>query len=167
MDCSQAEPRQRLTIPGTHNSMCPERRSMGTRTLFVLLAEWGCFACIGEKAQEPVDIILISTDALHADHVGSYSYHCDTTLTLDRLAAEGALFEKVVAESSWTLPTHATMITGLSSLAQPVNHFVGSQLDGSFPTLPVRLKGAGYLTWGISSVRSAISKRTDSDAAIH
>jgi hypothetical protein len=56
-----------------------------------------------------------------------------------------------VAESTWTLPTHATMLTGVGSLVHRVDQFVGSRLDEEFTTLAERFRDAGYLTWGIYS----------------
>ncbi len=116
-----------------------------------LIAAAALSSCGAEKPAAPVNIVLISIDSLRPDHVGAYGYPRPTTPTLDRLAAEGALFENVVAESSWTLPTHMTMLTGLSTLAHGVDRFWGVRLDDTRTTLAERLRGAGYHTWGIYS----------------
>ena len=44
-------------------------------------------------------------DTLRADHVGAYGYELETTPTMDAMAAEGVLFERVYAPSSWTKPS--------------------------------------------------------------
>jgi arylsulfatase A-like enzyme len=108
-------------------------------------------SCGAEKPAAPVNIVLISIDSLRSDHIGAYGYPRPTAPTLDRLAAEGALFENVVAESSWTLPSHMTMLTGLSTLAHGVDSFAGGRLDDTRTTLAERLRDAGYQTWGIYS----------------
>ncbi len=99
----------------------------------------------------PLNIVFISIDSLRADHVGCYGYGRNTTPVLDRLAAQGAVFENVVAESSWTLPTHVTMLTGLGGLTHGVNEFVGARMAEGQVTLAERLQEAGYRTWGIYS----------------
>ena len=124
---------------------------MRDRISFLLLLGAVSIGCSRERARDPANIVLISIDSLRADHVGSYGYGFDTTPTLDRVATEGALFETVVAESTWTLPTHATMLTGVGSLVHRADQFVGSRLDEEFTTLAERFRDAGYLTWGIYS----------------
>jgi arylsulfatase A-like enzyme len=107
--------------------------------------------CISSRDAGPVNVVFISIDSLRADHVGCYGYGRNTTPVLDTLAAQGAVFENVVAESSWTLPTHVTMLTGSSSLTHGVNGFVGSRMDRNQVTLAGRMQQAGYRTWGIYS----------------
>ncbi|MEM6927044.1 MAG: sulfatase, partial [Myxococcota bacterium] len=59
------------------------------------------------------DVILLSIDTLRADHLGSYGYPRDTSPFFDRLASEGARFSEAWAPAPWTLPSHATMLSGL------------------------------------------------------
>ena len=63
----------------------------------------------------PVRIIFIPVDSPRADHVRSYGYERSTTLNVDRVAQEGALVERVIAENSWTILSHVTMFTGVSN----------------------------------------------------
>src|SRR5262245_52674641 len=64
------------------------------------------------------DVRLISIDPLRADRLGSYGYERPTSPAIDRLASRGVRFAHVIAESSWTLPSHMTMMTGL----HPTSH---------------------------------------------
>ncbi len=64
------------------------------------------------------DVVLLSIDTLRADHLGSYGYGRDTSPFFDRLAAGGARFAEAWAPAPWTLPSHATMLSGLL----PHNH---------------------------------------------
>jgi arylsulfatase A-like enzyme len=94
-------------------------------------------------------LIVISIDALRADRLGAYGYDRDTSPHLDAFAARGALFENVVAESSWTLPSHVTMLSGL----YPSSH--GAVMTTLKPGSDVRLLAellsqAGYRTSGLT-----------------
>ena len=57
-------------------------------------------------------IFLIVVDCLRADHLGAYGYEPDTSPWIDQLAAESILFEHVVAQSNWTKPSMASLLTG-------------------------------------------------------
>jgi arylsulfatase A-like enzyme len=59
------------------------------------------------------NLIIIVVDALRADHLSAYGYLRQTSPNLDRISAEGILFENAFAASSWTLPSHASLLTGL------------------------------------------------------
>lgn len=93
------------------------------------------------------DIILISIDSLRADHVGCYGYERDTTPTIDRLAREGVRIENAVSTTSWTLPAHAAMFTGLYDSAHGVVD-VRQSLASRHLTLAELLRDAGYQTAG-------------------
>ena len=93
-------------------------------------------------------LVLISIDCLRADHVGAYGYDQPTTPNLDRFAEQAVVYEEAVSTSSWTLPTHMSMLTGLT----PSQHGVVNldrKLDPGTPSLPDLLHRAGYETMGI------------------
>jgi arylsulfatase A-like enzyme len=81
-----------------------------------------CFAC-GPVATipDPPNILLISIDALRADHLGCYGYHRDTSPSLDALAARGTRYSHAFVNTHGTPPSHTTL---LSSLYQET-HLVG------------------------------------------
>ena len=108
-------------------------------------------ACKPALEDPPVNVAFISVDSLRADHVSAYGYHRKTTPTLDRLARHGSLFENVVAESSWTLPTHVTMLAGLATSTHGVEQFTGARFDAESKTLAEILSGEGYRTLGVFS----------------
>lgn len=62
---------------------------------------------------EAPNIVLIVLDTMRADHIGAYGYERPITPWLDAFAEKSTLFEHLVASSSYTLPTHATIFTGL------------------------------------------------------
>lgn len=111
--------------------------------------ETGPGKVVGATGPHP-NILLVSIDSLRADHVGAYGYPRPTTPTLDRLAREGVRFETAVAPTSWTLPSHITLLTALDPLSHGVRN-VSDRLDRSFTTLPEVLKKVGYATAGFVS----------------
>lgn len=79
------------------------------------------------KKKRPV--ILISIDSLRADfttpygHVPAFAPDEVTTPFLSKMAEKGVLFEHTSAASSWTLPSHITMLTGMA----PMEHGIRSR----------------------------------------
>jgi arylsulfatase A-like enzyme len=58
------------------------------------------------------DLVLISVDALRADHVSAYGYGRPTTPNLDALAAEGTRFEHAYCPTPHTSYSLSSMMTG-------------------------------------------------------
>ena len=91
------------------------------------------------------NIVLISVDTLRADHLGCYGYQRNTSPHIDQLAAEGALFENAISSTSWTLPAHSALFTGLADTVHGCLD-IKQRLAESRSTLAERLKSAGYTT---------------------
>ncbi|HUU29748.1 MAG TPA: sulfatase-like hydrolase/transferase [archaeon] len=110
------------------------------------------FACsTASRVEGPLpNILLIVLDAARADHFSCYGYHRETTPNIDRLAAEGLRFSRAVSSSSWTLPAHATLFTGLLP-SEHGTHMQHNWLAESIPTLAQLLKTRGYRTAGFSN----------------
>jgi len=105
--------------------------------------------CSESRPPGRYNVIVISIDALRADRLGGYGYHRNTSPHLDAFATRGVLFETVVAETSWTLPSHVTMLSGL----YPSSH--GAVLTTlkpgpDVPLLAEILSEAGYHTVGLT-----------------
>jgi len=91
------------------------------------------------------NLIVISIDTLRPDHLGCYGYDRPTSPALDRLAREGLLFENVSSTSPWTMPAHASLLTGL----YPSRHGLKSHkqyLQESAVPLAEILQQQGYVT---------------------
>lgn len=58
------------------------------------------------------DIVVVTIDALRADHVSSYGYERPTTPNIDRLAARGARFEHAYCPTPHTSYSVTSMMTG-------------------------------------------------------
>lgn len=93
------------------------------------------------------DVLLVVVDTLRADHLGCYGYALPTSPVVDRLADEGALFERVVSASAFTGPSVASILTG----RYPRFHSFGVA-NGNFllapeeVTLAEQFREAGYRT---------------------
>jgi|GEM_PF-1279014 len=104
----------------------------------------------GRAAGGRRSVLLISIDALRADHLGCYGYERETSPAIDRLAHEGVRFETAFCPVPATGPSHATMLTGLTPQAHGARHN-GSSLAESVTSLAEILSGAGYATGGFTT----------------
>lgn len=94
-------------------------------------------------------MLLISVDTLRRDALRAYDPAAPPLPHVDAFAAESVRFDRAVSVASWTLPAHATMLTGLA----PDRHGATDPRVGvlaSVPTLAERFRGAGYETIGIT-----------------
>ena len=105
----------------------------------------------GESQETPLratrGYVLISLDALRADHLGCYGYERDTTPFLDRLAARSTRFRWSAVQYPSTVLSHMSMFTGL----YPDQHAVfppTGVLSPEIPSLAERFRAAGFKTSG-------------------
>jgi arylsulfatase A-like enzyme len=96
------------------------------------------------RPSRPRVIVLISVDTLRADHLGLYGYERPTSPFLDALAREGVVFDDASAPSPFTLPSHASMLTGVYPLRHRV--MTAGSLPKELPTLASLLAKRGYRT---------------------
>jgi arylsulfatase A-like enzyme len=92
------------------------------------------------------DVLIVVLDTVRADHVGAYGYARDTTPVFDALAAESTVFLDATAPATWSLPSHASLFTGVF----PTTHGAHAEhraldVDGP-PTLAEILAAHGYET---------------------
>lgn len=123
---------------------------IGLRPLVALLAIAGAPALTscGSAPKGPPNVVLVSIDTLRADHLGCYGYPRPTSPALDALAGGGVRFTNVTAPAPWTLPSHASMLTGLYPHTHGVKNY-GTRLDPRTPTIASTLAGRGYRTHAI------------------
>ncbi len=91
------------------------------------------------------DIIFIVLDTQRADRLGCYGHSRKLTPNLDRFAKQGALFAQGIAPAQWTIPSHASMFTGLYPTAHQVTQS-NNTLSVEHPVLTEQLEGVGYET---------------------
>jgi arylsulfatase A-like enzyme len=95
-------------------------------------------------------VILIVVDTLRADALSCYGSSDVTTGNMDVFARDAVLFEKAYAPAPWTIPSMASIMTGLSPLVHRTTGYK-SRLPDALPTLAEQMHDAGYLTWAIGS----------------
>ena len=96
------------------------------------------------------DILLVTLDTTRADAMGAYGHVPSPTPHFDRVATEGYLATEAMAVSPLTLPSHASIMTGL----YPTSHGVrdnGYVLSAEHTTLAELLKQSGYSTQAVVS----------------
>ncbi|UCF66513.1 MAG: sulfatase-like hydrolase/transferase [Acidobacteriota bacterium] len=94
----------------------------------------------------PRHVLLVSIDTLRADYLGCYGDEKARTGRIDELAASGVRFEAAIAPTPITLPSHATLLTGLYPWRLGVRHNGLFRLDEQYATLAERLSELGMDT---------------------
>lgn len=93
------------------------------------------------------NVLLVVLDTTRRDRLSTYGYPRETSPALDRLASEGLVYEQCISAGSWTLPSHASIFTGL----YPRDHHTTVEnwtLGKDFTTLAEVLSSNGYATAG-------------------
>lgn len=104
------------------------------------------------RASDQPDVVLVSVDTLRADRLGAYGYEGETSPFLNRFAKESLLFTQAFAPAPWTLPSHATLFTGLPPERHEAGHRTPTApLPDDPATLAELLAGAGYRTVAFSA----------------
>jgi arylsulfatase A-like enzyme len=115
--------------------------------LLVLFVVGGAFApgCTVRQRSGRPDLVLIVIDTVRPDHLSVYGHNKPTSPFLEEMARSGTVYDYAFSTSTWTLPAHASMFTGLL----PVDHGADQDtlaLQAGFPQLATLLDGAGYQT---------------------
>ncbi len=97
------------------------------------------------------NVLLIVLDTVAAEHLKLHGYDRATSTTLEGLARRGIRFDRAIAPSSWTLPSHASMFTGRWPHELSVGRL--TPLDATAPTLAGFLASRGYATAGFIANR--------------
>ena len=117
--------------------------------------------CTRDSSSAPAalpNIVFIVPDTLRADHLGCYGYSRNTSPRIDQLSAAAVRYSRAIASSPWTVPSHASMFTGLFSF----EHGARTRKDPGLAhtdlivklalghtTLAEVLRQAGYVTGAI------------------
>jgi arylsulfatase A-like enzyme len=106
----------------------------------------GCAGLVAGRyglASTPPNILLVFSDDHAFQTLSAYDRRFTTTPNLDRLAREGMRFDNCLVPNSICAPSRATVLTGKYSHANGLRDNA-DVFDGSQPTLPRLLRGAGY-----------------------
>ncbi|HEY7291452.1 MAG TPA: sulfatase-like hydrolase/transferase [Vicinamibacterales bacterium] len=101
------------------------------------LASGACRSC---------NVLLITIDTLRSDRVGAFGGRTGVTPNLDRLAASGVRLTRAYTAAPLTLPSHASILTGVSPPVHGLRANGLFRLGPDLPTLATVFKSAGYRT---------------------
>ncbi len=111
---------------------------------------WGLErAALASDVQPPdgaPNVLLLILDTVRAEDMGLYGYARATTPEIEKVAATGVTFDRAIVTAPWTLPSHASMFTGLP--AHKLSTDFDRPLDDAVPTLAEVLARHGYVTGG-------------------
>jgi arylsulfatase A-like enzyme/tetratricopeptide (TPR) repeat protein len=123
--------------------VCFDRRA---RAAAILLATGALAGGCAPAPEQPDRILLVTIDTLRADRLGCYGARGAHTPTIDGLARDGVRFETVISPAPLTLPSHATILTGLDPDQHGVRHNSLFQLRPGIPLLSERMRETGRAT---------------------
>jgi arylsulfatase A-like enzyme len=92
------------------------------------------------------NVLFLILDTVRSQDLSLYGYGRETAPEIERLAATGVTFDRAIAPAPWTLPSHASMFTGLSP--DLLSTDFDTPLDASAPTIAEVLRARGYATGG-------------------
>lgn len=113
-----------------------------------------------EKKFDRPNVLLITLDTVRADHLSCYGYSRETTPNLDRLAAESVRFANAYSQSSFTPPSHASIMTA----RLPTSHgllYWNKKLPEEVVTIAELLQGTGYDTASFSPLKMGTGNGLD------
>lgn len=127
---------------------------------------------------DKLNVLLIVVDSGRFDRFGCYGYPRETTPAIDALARKGTVFDRMISTAPWTLPSHASLFTGLYAREHGADH-PGLKMRAGLITLAEHLQRYEYQTafisnnplvssrWGLVDGASHTWIRKDSDPGFH
>ena len=110
-----------------------------------VLAAWN-WRRIGGTAVINGPIIFLSIDTLRADRLPAYGSTRTRTPNIDRLVADGVLFETAYAHSPQTLPSHTSILSGELPFEHGVRDNIGFTVKAGQRFVQHALREQGYAT---------------------
>ena len=131
-------------MPSSISSLSKTLLAISFLSLLALLAG-SCQSPPGEVAPGRPNLLLISIETFRTDRLRANGYRRRTTPNLDRLAREGVNFRQAIAQAPFTLPSLATVMSGLTPPLHGVRNHPAT-LSPELKTLAERLQESGYET---------------------
>jgi len=110
-----------------------------------MAAGWLPLAC-GPVDESHPNVLLITIDTLRADHLGAYGFDFDVSPRIDALAEKSVVFERAIAASGKTAPSHAAIMTSGYTREHSIGHGNGTSRLSDRVTLAESFQEAGYAT---------------------
>ena len=92
------------------------------------------------------NVLFLILDTVRAQDLSLYGYQRQTSPEIDRFASTGVTFDRAIAPAPWTLPSHASMFTGVAPDSLSADFH--APLDAAVPTIAEVLRAHGYATGG-------------------
>ncbi len=141
----------RVESPGRTSLLCVRPRLIaGALSILLLAAGLGCGESEHSTNAGARHVVLLVLDTVRADHLSVYGYRRDTTPYLRHLSGQSVLYTRAKAPAPWTVPSHASLFTGL----WPAEHqaqWGRIVLLADHLTLAEMLAEHGFHTVGLSS----------------
>jgi len=117
------------------------------------------------SALDPPDVVFYVIDGASAGYMSVYGYERPTTPNLERLAAEGVVFENAYSNATWTMPSTASFMTSLhhsvlGGLRDDVN-----PVPPNVKTMAEHFHGAGFHT-GVFTFNPNAGSRSGLDRGV-
>jgi arylsulfatase A-like enzyme len=141
------------------------RLALASLTCVALAASLGIGWLGCARTDAPGDrpnILLITVDTLRADFLSSYGFPAKTSPNIDALAAQGVVFDRAIATSSATAPSHASIMTSRYTRQHSISYRNGDTTLQGAKTLAEVLREAGYVTAAFVS-NVVLDRRTGLD----
>jgi arylsulfatase A-like enzyme len=111
--------------------------------------DWAPISQVEElRERDDVNVIFLLIDTLRADRLGTYGYQRPTSPLIDEVARHGIVFERAIAQSSWTKTSMASMWTATHPVRNGMlryNHVLPEEA-----VLPAEIfREAGFRTVGL------------------
>ncbi|GAK54151.1 hypothetical protein U14_05429 [Candidatus Moduliflexus flocculans] len=133
------------------------------RPLFfiALLAMLGANIYISAHVEKPqyTNLLILTVDSAQPDYWSAYGYPKRTTPFAEQLAAQGTIFTNAIAPSSWTIPSLASLMTGVNPNVHGID-IRAKAMDPRIPTLFEVMEQHGYTIGDTSYVMTEPSINT-------
>lgn len=124
-----------------------------------------CFSLLTSLAAcrpEATPVVLLTVDALRADHLSTYGYDRRTDPTIASVAEESIVFTRAFTTVPKTSPAYASMFTGLYPHRNGLR-MLGQELAEENLTLAEMLRDEGYATAGFVSSTVMVARLSGLD----
>lgn len=123
------------------------RRAGNVLAVLLAFAQLSCGAKGKLPAPSPeTPVFIISIDTLRSDHLPAYGYGGVETPHIDALRSDAVLYQRAYSHTPLTLPSHASILTGLLPAEHGIRDNTGYQLSKDVKTIGEMLGARGYAT---------------------
>ena len=111
--------------------------------VFIAGLSWMLRPDPASRPRKYTNLLLLTVDSTQPDYWSAYGYDQNTTPFFDSLVPQGLLFSNAIAPSSWTIPSLASLLTGVNPNVHGID-IRGKLMDERIPTLFEALEAQGY-----------------------